>query len=154
MLFAKMSVVEDVRTAERRDLAESTTIRLGAVPRPVGVFNLSATGCLIRSSEPLSTGLEIRIGLPGVGAFTAEVVRSDGLDAGCRFSEPLTAQQLAAAFQNDVVVDGNWVPEPAGAWAEPAVDQLSGRAKLACILCLSGALWGLIATGLSFTFAG
>lgn len=149
MLLAKMSVLDEVRSAERRALAEETTIRLGNEPCNVGVFNLSATGCLIRSETPLRIGAELRIGLPGVGAFGAEVVRSDGLDAGCRFHEPLSRAQLEAAFQRDVVVDGLWTPEPTPATIQQAAGELSPRAKLAYIMGISVALWGLIAAGIA-----
>lgn len=152
MLFAKMSVVDDVRSSERRTLSEETTIRLDNMPRNVGVFNLSATGCLIRADVTLEPGLDIRIGLPGVGAFDAEIVRSEGLEAGCKFTQSLTPQQLATAFQNDVVVDGNWMPEPTPAEWHSGDNDISPRAKLAYIAGLSGALWGFIALGLVIAF--
>lgn len=156
MLFAKMTVDNEIlvddetRSAERRNLAEQTTMRLRDTPWNVGVFNLSATGCLIRSEIALEPGQDVRIGLPGVGAFLATVVRTDGLEAGCQFHRPLSHSQLETAFQRDVVVDGHWTPEPSGAAAIDLGDPLSPRAKLVTIVGLSAALWAVIGTGLSF----
>lgn len=141
MLIARMSVVEGERSAERRSLTEETTIRINNRPATVEVMNLSATGCLIRAGTPLSEGMEVRIGLRGVGSFDAEVVRAQGLEAGCQFRQPLRQEQLDLAFTNNVVFAGNW--DVAGELTEePAVDStLSLRAKAAIIVGLSGALW-------------
>lgn len=151
MLHARMSVVDEVRSAERRDLEAETTIRLDDKPLHVGVFNLSTTGCLIRSQRELPLGTEVRIGLPGVGAFQAEVVRTDGAEAGCRFDRPLTRHELETAFRSDVVIGGNWNPEPpAQALAVELDDELSPRAKLAFIVGISGMLWAMIGGVLHF----
>lgn len=148
MLLAKISIVHDVRSAERRELAEETTLRLDEQPSGAAVSNLSATGCLIETEVRLSPGAHVRIGLPGVGAFSAEVVRTDGQRAGCRFHRPLTPAQLETAFQSEVVIDGNWQAEPHPAAASVS-DELSARSKLATVLALSGGLWAIIAVGLS-----
>ena len=148
MLLAKIDIVDDVRSAERRDIAEETTLRLDEQPCNVGVFNLSATGCLVRAEVPLSPGTQVRIGLPGVGAFAAEVVRTDGPRAGCRFHEPLSQSQLAKAFQSEVVIDGAWNPEP-NPGLEHTAGELSARSKLFVIVALSCSLWAVIAVALS-----
>lgn len=141
MLIARMSVVEGERSAERRSLAEATTIRINNRPSTVEVMNLSATGCLIRAGTPLSEGMEVRIGLRGVGSFDAEVVRAEGLEAGCQFRQPLRQNDLDLAFTNNVVFAGNW--DAAGELAdEPAADTtLTPRAKAAIIVGLSATLW-------------
>lgn len=144
MLLAKIAIVEDVRSAERRDIAEESTLRLEDRPCNVAVFNLSATGCLVRADVPLSPGLQVRIGLPGVGAFGADVVRIDGARAGCRFHHPLSPAQLERAFKSEVVIDGAWKPEPGGSPFD-ANGELSARAKMAVVVGLSCGLWGVIA---------
>ena len=146
MLLAKMSVVEDARSSERREIAGETTLRLDEKPCPVAVFNLSTTGCLVRAELDLSPGTIVRIGLPGAGAFPATVVRWDGMRAGCQFHEPLSPKDLEAAFQSEVVIDGAWTPEPHPDQATGA-DPLSARRRLAVVVGLSGMLWGLIALG-------
>ena len=148
MLLAEIAIVDDVRSAERRELAEQTTLRLDERPCSVGVFNLSATGCLVRAEFPLAQGTEVRIGLPGVGAFAAEVVRTDGLRAGCRFQQPLTSVQLADAFRHEVVVEGQWELEPQALELGQGAE-LSPRIRLAIIVGITCGLWGCIALGLN-----
>lgn len=141
MLIARMSVVEGERSAERRSLTEETTIRINNRPSTVEVMNLSATGCLIRSATALSEGMEVRIGLRGVGSFDAEVVRAEGLESGCQFRQPLRQEQLDLAFTNNVVFAGNW--DMVGELAEEPVTEraFAPRTKLAIIVGLSSALW-------------
>lgn len=144
MLIARLSVVEDGRVAERRSFSEETTIRINNRPATVEVSNLSTSGCLLRSNLTLEPGMEVRIGLRGVGSFVADVVRVDGADAGCQFRQALRPDQVDLAFTNNVVFNGPWDPAEE---AEPEFQldrTLSPSAKLITIVGLSAGLWALI----------
>jgi hypothetical protein len=142
MLVARLYLSDDRRAAERVAVGAETTMRVDGTPLNAEVEDLSETGCLIRPTAgvALSVGDKVRIGLPGTGAFDAEVVRAVGNAVGCRFARPLTGEQLAAAFASDVVVAGEWSPEetPAG---DANRDKLPVRTRLAIIVGLSVGLW-------------
>ena len=139
-----MEQVNHTRSAERRNLVEDSTIRISDKPQTVEILNLSATGCLIRTSEPLQTGTDVLIGLRGVGSFAAEVIRVDGQDAGCQFRKALSRDQLDLSFTNNVHFIGNWdqIGEVSG--QEDAGHALSPRRRAVWIVGLSAALWGVI----------
>ena len=62
------------------------------------IRNLSKTGCLIETLEPLSTGDEIKVSLADGRSFTAIVVWADQLEAGCSFKKSLSRADYAAAL--------------------------------------------------------
>ncbi|WP_448501702.1 PilZ domain-containing protein [Sphingomonas sp.] len=142
MLVARLYLSDDRRAADRVSVGAETTMRVDGTPLSAEVEDISETGCLIRPAAvvSLSVGDRVRIGLPGTGAFDAEVVRVVGNATGCRFVHPLTRDQLAAAFASNVVVAGEWSPEQTPAHL-PDSDKLSVRTRLATIVGLSVGLW-------------
>jgi hypothetical protein len=140
-----MEQVRHTRSAERRNLVEDSTIRISDKPQTVEILNLSATGCLIRTSEPLQTGTDVLIGLRGVGSFAAEVIRVDGQDAGCQFRKALSRDQLDLSFTNNVHFIGNWDQTGESIGQGEACDALSRRRRALWIVGLTAALWGGIA---------
>jgi hypothetical protein len=147
MLVARLYLSDDRRAADRVAVGAETTMRVDGTPLSAEVEDISETGCLIRltAGVALSVGDKVRIGLPGTGAFDAEIVRVAGNATGCRFVRPLSADQLAAAFASDVVVAGEWSPEQTPA-DRPDPDKLSVRTRLAIIVGLSVGLWVAIGT--------
>jgi len=87
------------RSAERHDLAADATLR-GAdhVPVDVLVVDLSQTGCLFVTAEPLPMEAIVTIGIAGVGLREAHIVRNQDIRFGCTFLTPLTSAELAAGL--------------------------------------------------------
>ena len=155
MQIARISVIETQacptgkeRVASRRNVAEDSTIRIHDKPHTVEILNLSATGCLIRSVEPLEPGMDVLIGLRGAGTFPAEVVRTNGLEAGCQFRKPLRQDQLDLSFTNNVHFIGKWDPAGDLTGSIDEVRELSPRRRAAWILGLAGSLWAAIGLSL------
>ena len=115
------------------------------------MLNLSTTGCLIRSGIALEEGMAVRIGLQGLGSFEAEVIRFDGLEAGCQFLQPLRQEQIDLAFTKNVVLSGNWDVISASTEVLTSDTTLSSRAKLASVVVLSIAFWAMI-TAAAYSF--
>lgn len=72
---------------ESRSPAWVETFLLGRDGRevPVVLTNLSAAGCRIRSSEPLTAGERICLKVPRLGRLTADIVWAKGREAGAQF---------------------------------------------------------------------
>lgn len=72
---------------ESRSPAWLETFVLGRDGReiPVVLTNLSAAGCRIRSSEPLTAGERICLKVPRLGRLAADIVWAEGAEAGARF---------------------------------------------------------------------
>lgn len=87
------------RSAERHDLGADATVRgPDRVPIDVLVADLSRTGCLFVSTEPLHVDGVITIGIAGVGLREARIVRNQDVRFGCTFLIPLTDAELAAGL--------------------------------------------------------
>lgn len=87
------------RSAERHDLGADATVRgPDRVPIDVLVADLSRTGCLFVSTEPLGSDATITIGIAGVGLREARIVRNQDVRFGCTFLIPLTDAELAAGL--------------------------------------------------------
>ena len=83
------------RAAERHDLGADATVRgPDRVPIDVLVADLSRTGCLFVSTEPLTVDAVITIGIAGVGLREARIVRNQDVRFGCTFLVPLTQAEL------------------------------------------------------------
>lgn len=95
----------DGRSAERHDLGADATLR-GAdrVPVDVLVVDLSQTGCLFVTSEPLGTDAIVTIGIAGVGLREARIVRNQDVRFGCTFLTPLTHAELTAGLAESETV--------------------------------------------------
>lgn len=81
----------------RRTLRLGTTGKFARGEGAVTVHNLSETGLLIESREPLAQGDTFAVELPQAGEQMAEVVWADAPMFGCRFAEPLDTAALSAA---------------------------------------------------------
>ncbi len=91
---------DDVRGAERRSVEIDGTLRGPArTPHDVLVTDLSASGFRIPAAVALPVGSQVTLGLSGVGARAARVVRvTDGGELGCEFVSPLSPQELSLAL--------------------------------------------------------
>jgi len=145
------------RSAERHDLGADATVR-GAdrVPIDVLVADLSQTGCLFVSTEPLRIDTIITIGIAGVGLREARIVRHQDVRFGCIFLIPLTAGELAAGLsESQTVALFPMDLQPDADAMMPAVDKMSRRARLMvaaglAIASWAGLLW-IVAAGVRMT---
>lgn len=93
------------RSAERHDLGADATVRgPDRVPIDVLVADLSLTGCLFVSTEPLKIDGIITIGIAGVGLREARIVRNQDVRFGCTFLVPLSEAELAAGLAESETV--------------------------------------------------
>lgn len=139
---------DDARGAERRSVELDGTLRGPAhTPHDVLVSELSANGFRVPATGALSVGSRITLGLSGVGARAARIVRMAGEDQyGCEFVSPLTPGELAAAldappaelirFPNAAMV------APGDAMPEPDVGQFPGPVRLAILMGGGLVAWG------------
>ncbi len=81
----------------RRMLRLGTTGKFARGDGAVTVHNVSQSGLLIETREPLRQGDTFAVELPQAGEQSAEVVWADAPMFGCRFAEPLGAAALSAA---------------------------------------------------------
>lgn len=118
-------------TGERRE--PRLTLRLeargstGAGAAQVLIHNISATGLLLESPEPLATGEKFAIDLPHAGSTRAKVVWASGNLFGCQFHTPITAAALSAAQLrglSEPTID--IAPPPPQQQAAPAVHESFG----------------------------
>jgi hypothetical protein len=110
-LIVTAQIVDDDSSyrAERKYIDRASTLRvLESQPYDAHVENLSASGCLLRSSIALSPGIRIRLGLAGGGVAEGTIIRQFGDNYGCEFVHPLTDAQMQAAFGTDALVRGNF----------------------------------------------
>lgn len=135
------------RSAERHDLAADATVR-GAdrVPIDVLVADLSRTGCLFVSTEPLAVDTIITIGIAGVGLREARIVRNQDVRFGCTFLLPLTEAELAAGLAESETValfptDARHGTPDAPL---PAVTKLPRHLRLAVFTGLALASWAAL----------
>lgn len=136
------------RGAARHSLslvAQAASSRGGA---SVIVHNLSATGLLIESREPLDVDEIFEVELPGAEIRHASVVwRSDDF-YGCEFAEAMSTAAVSAARlrspPSPVTESSPVEPAPARVRA-PQPGQLTLRRKAAIILSLASACWAAVA---------
>jgi transcriptional regulator with XRE-family HTH domain len=85
------------RSATRRKLQLDLTGETATGAGDVTVLNLSSSGTLLRTAQPLRVGERVRLAFPGDAEAGAKVVwAGDGL-FGCRFEKPLDQATLSAA---------------------------------------------------------
>lgn len=112
------------------------------------VHNLSATGLLIESREPLHVDEVFEVELPGAEIRHASVVwRSDDF-YGCEFAEAISTASVSAARLRSPpsqATEPNFIdPAPSTARA-PQPGQLTLRRKAAIIIALASACWAGVA---------
>lgn len=136
------------RSAERHDLAADATVR-GAdrVPVDVLVVDLSQTGCLFVSAEPLQIESVVTIGIAGVGLREARIVRNQDVRFGCTFLMPLTTAELAAGLtESETVALFPFQHPPAPVQPPlPAVAKLPRPLRVAAFSGLVAISWVLVA---------
>jgi len=99
-----MALLAQIRTEpqpqERRTRARRT-LRLETMVGPDGravIRNLSETGLLLETSEPLNVGEPLAVELPEAGAVQAEVVWARAPFFGCEFARPVGRGPVSAAL--------------------------------------------------------
>ena len=81
----------------RRYLRRSLKLGAEAGSDPVTVLDLSLTGALIETSEPMLVGAIFEFELPHAGKVEATVVWNSGEFYGCQFELPISPAALSAA---------------------------------------------------------
>ena len=84
---ARRALRIDLRTNGPRDAEGQVTIH-----------DLSLTGALLQTSEPLAPGEAFEVELPQAGAVEATVVWNSGEFYGCQFKQPISPAALSAAL--------------------------------------------------------
>lgn len=137
----------DGRSSERHGLAADATVRgSDLVPVDVLVADLSQTGCLFVTTEPLAIDAVITIGIAGVGRREARIVRNQDVRFGCTFLVPLTDAELAAGLTESETVAMFPLQHP-GVPAEealPVVDKWPRPVRLAAFSGMVAASWALV----------
>jgi hypothetical protein len=87
-----------VERAERFDVdGPGTLLTKADLPTTVTIVNLSRSGCLFQSPHVPAMGATISIGIPGIGARQATVVRIAPEGIGCAFLGLLSEAEVAGA---------------------------------------------------------
>jgi len=145
----------DGRGSKRFRVAFDATLRdpLHA-PLDVVVEDLSASGFRVLTPANLAVGIEIGLGLAGIGMHRARVIRHENGAYGCEFVTPLTsaALDLALSAPSSAPVTlpriGPWGPVPVDAdLDEPPVKKLPRPVRLLVIVTGAIACW-ILAIGL------
>jgi hypothetical protein len=95
-------------TDRRRYLRRALKLGAGAAGEPVIVHDLSLTGALIETREPMLVGAIFEVELPQAGKVEATVVWNSGEFYGCQFELPISPAAISAARLQSQ-------PEPRGA---------------------------------------
>ena len=137
----------DARNAERHRVDFDATLRDPAFqPIDVVIEDLSATGLRVVTRANLAMGVEVGLGLAGIGTHRARVVRRGDGNYGCEFVTPLTSSDLAIALSAPSTAP---VSLPNAPWAAPAPADprravstgLSPRGRLFAIVACALAAW-------------
>ncbi|MBC2668165.1 PilZ domain-containing protein [Novosphingobium piscinae] len=145
----------EARATERRKLHLDAAVlapSTGAIATVIR--DMSETGLLLETPEPLDIGTVIDIDLPEAGPTEAQVVWTSGTFVGCQFATPVTRAAVSAALLR-TVPPALRRPEPAPATVtapEPVVTaeraatperypKYPRLARAAIIVGSSGALW-------------
>lgn len=140
---------DDARGSERRQVELDGTLRGPAhTPHDVLVSELSSTGFRVPATGALSVGSRITLGLSGVGARAARIVRLAGDEQfGCEFISPLSPGELAAALDAPpaelIRFPQTAMVAPADALPEPDVGRFPGPVRLAVLMGGGLAAWGI-----------
>lgn len=113
--MAVSAYLEDSTPANEKRRAARRSLRLlvsgervdGSATR-VLIHNISRTGLLIESDEPLTSGEDIAVELPHGGTARAAVIWSGGRFFGCQFEKAISAATLSAVqLRSDAGTDGD-----------------------------------------------
>jgi hypothetical protein len=105
-------------TDRRRYLRRSLKLGAEAGASPVAVHDLSLTGALIETSEPMLVGAIFEIELPHAGKVEATVVWNSGEFYGCQFELPISPAAVSAAQLQSQPTPN----EPSSAPADPVTE--------------------------------
>jgi hypothetical protein len=117
--FFEVAPGTDRRRYVRRALKLGTN---GGSGEPVIVHDLSLTGALIETREPMLVGAIFEVELPHAGKVEATVVWNSGEFYGCQFELPISPAALSAAQLQSQ-------PEPRGA-SDSVLDPVSELREL------------------------
>ena len=94
----------DRRIDERVGIQRSAVLRIDdRTSIPVMLVDLTRDGCLIETDAVLTADQRIELGLAGIGAVTARVVRSSTVGYGCEFLQRLPSGAVTDASRGNVV---------------------------------------------------
>jgi len=142
----------DARGSKRFRVAFDATLRDPShAPLDVVVEDLSASGFRVLTSADLAVGVEIGLGLAGIGMHRARVIRRQKGVYGCEFVRPLTSAALNLALGAPASAPvalprmGPWGPVPIEtARDDRPVGKLPRPARLLVIVALAVACWLLV----------
>lgn len=147
---------EDGRAAERHPLEADATLRTPEqAPADILIVNLSATGCLFVCATPIETGVDVTIGIAGLGRRAVRIRRREDTRYGAEFVAPLDAADIAAVLDapaDTVVSLQPWGATPIVTEAPPAAAKLPRAYRLAVLGAMTVATWLVLlaaTTGLS-----
>jgi len=122
--MAMFAHFEERKSTDRRRSARRT-LKMGAqsdhssVSERVTIHDLSQTGALLETSNPMLVGAEFHIELPHAGKVEATVEWNSGEFYGCQFMEPLSPAALSAAQLRSLPLTS--APQPSAA-IDPIVE--------------------------------
>lgn len=96
--------------AQRRNLRLEVTGELNGSLANVTVHNISESGLLVETTQPLAVGEWFNLTLPEAGTVEAEVIWVSGQLHGCRFAAAVSRATLSASQLRGVVAPA--APEP------------------------------------------
>lgn len=142
----------DARGSKRFRVAFDATLRNPShVPLDVVVDDLSASGFRVLTTADLTVGVEIGLGLAGIGMHRALVIRRQKGVYGCEFVTPLTSNELSIALSARSSAPialprvGPWGLVPIEtALDDRPVRKLPRPARLLVIVALAVACWLLV----------
>lgn len=145
MGFPSLQHTDDSRrSAIRRSIDADSTLRaIKSVPMDATVSDLSETGVSVRVNAQLSVGTAISIGLPGIGAYPATIVRVAEDVYGCQFDRPIPPSAVATAFAATVVYVGGARPDDD---IEPEPQRWPRPVRLAAYAFGAAVPWAIILT--------
>lgn len=103
--------------AQRRNLRLEVAGELNGSRANVTVHNISESGLLVETDQPLPVGEWFNLTLPEAGNVEAEVIWVSGALHGCRFAAPLGRAALSASQLRGVVTPNAAEPKAAPATA-------------------------------------
>lgn len=90
------AVIDNRRRSPRAPVSLDAKLGRGGLERALcKVVDLSIHGARVQSYTAMKQGGTIWLTLPGMAPVAAKVMWADDYVAGCQFSTPLTAEQLA-----------------------------------------------------------
>ena len=104
--FEELSQYTDRRGAARRRLR----LGLGTGDKSVTIHDLSLTGALLETSQPMLVGAAFEVELPQAGRVEGSIVWNSGEYYGCQFDLPISPSALSAALLQSAPGNGQEAP--------------------------------------------